>query len=76
MPAARPSQASVSNAVAAVVAAGLTPVAIHVKPDGSFQIELAVQGVSIEHPVQAASDPLETHRDEDKALAWSDIDKN
>jgi hypothetical protein len=40
MPAARPSQASVSNAIAAVVAAGLSPAAIDVRPDGSFQILL------------------------------------
>lgn len=40
MPAARPSQASVNNAVAALVEAGLTPTALQVAPDGSFRVEL------------------------------------
>lgn len=38
MPAARPSQASVTNAVVAAVAAGLTPLEMNFRPDGSFQI--------------------------------------
>lgn len=41
MPAARPSQASVSNAVSAVVALGLQPTSIFVGPDGSFRVEIA-----------------------------------
>jgi hypothetical protein len=40
MPAARPSQASVNNAVAALVEACLTPTALQVAPDGSFRVEL------------------------------------
>lgn len=40
MPAARPSQASVSNAIGAIVAAGLVPAEIRVSPDGAFSIEI------------------------------------
>lgn len=46
MPAARPSQASVANAVSAAMDAGLIPASICVAPDGSFRIELSgVQSV-------------------------------
>ena len=40
MPAARPSQALVTNTAAALVQAGLTPTALQVTPDGSFRFEL------------------------------------
>ncbi|SFS41428.1 hypothetical protein SAMN04488040_0245 [Sulfitobacter marinus] len=42
MPAARPSQASLSNAISAVITAGLIPGALHVHGDGSFRIEISV----------------------------------
>lgn len=40
MPAARPSQASLGNAISALVEAGLMPVALQVSPDGSFRFEI------------------------------------
>jgi len=40
MPAARPSKASVSNAVSGLVEAGLQPASLQVAPDGSFFINL------------------------------------
>ena len=51
MPAARPSQASVNNAVTALVEAGLTPIALQVATDGSFRIELIGNDVASEHAV-------------------------
>lgn len=41
MPAARPSQASVSNAIGAIVNAGFIPAEIRVSADGAFSIEIA-----------------------------------
>ena len=40
MPAARPSQASVSKAIGAILNAGLLPAEIIVSPDGAFSIEI------------------------------------
>lgn len=45
MPAARPSQASVSNAIGAIVNAGFIPAEIRVSPDGAFRIEIARFGL-------------------------------
>ena len=41
MPAAKPSKASISNAIAAAKAAGLTPTSIRILPDGSFTVDIA-----------------------------------
>ena len=40
MPAAQPSKASISNVIGALLAAGLTPAAIRVQADGSFDVDL------------------------------------
>ena len=40
MPAAQPSKASISNVIVALLAAGLTPAAIRVQADGSFDVDL------------------------------------
>jgi len=40
MPAARPTKAAISNAIMAVVSAGLTPGAIQINNDGSFRVEI------------------------------------
>lgn len=41
MPAARPSKAIMTNALGAIVAAGLTPGILTVGPDGSFHVVIA-----------------------------------
>lgn len=41
MPAARPSKAIMTNALGAIVAAGLTPGTLTVGPDGSFHVAIA-----------------------------------
>jgi|UPI000830644A hypothetical protein len=40
MPAAKLTKATMSNALNAIVAAGLTPANVNVEPDGSFRIEI------------------------------------
>lgn len=42
MPAARPSKASVENALSAVVASGFAPTGLRVASDGSFEVDIAV----------------------------------
>ncbi len=41
MSAAQPSKAVISNAIAAVKAAGLTPTSIRISPEGSLTIDIA-----------------------------------
>lgn len=41
VPAARPSKASVENAILAIISAGLTPSELRVSSDGSFEVGLA-----------------------------------
>ena len=67
MPAARPSQASVGNAISALVEAGLKPTALHVAPDGSFRVELIGSDGSSE--LVAASDV----RNDEEVLSWDDV---
>ena len=43
MPAARPSKATLRNAVEAVLESGLTPLAVQVGSDGSFRVEVTSQ---------------------------------
>lgn len=66
MPAARPSQASVSNAASAVVALGLQPSSILVGPDGSFRVEIA--GVAD----TGGLDPVAEGGDNPEPLSWED----
>jgi hypothetical protein len=40
MPAARPSKATLNNALEAIIDAGLTPGVLTVGPDGSFHVEI------------------------------------
>jgi len=61
MPAARPTQAAVANAIAALVKSGLTPSAVVVNADGSFQIEVGL-------PAGAASGTL--HEVEKGSRKW------
>lgn len=51
MPAAKPSKATMTSALDAIVAAGLTPGVLIVGPDGSFQIEI---GQSADGPIAHA----------------------
>lgn len=67
MPAARPSQSAVTNTISALLAAGLTPTAVHVLSDGSFRVELGT--ATFEAQTQMA-DPDAT---EDRALLWGDV---
>lgn len=67
MPAARPSQASVCNAVSALVEVGLTPSALQVAPDGSFRIELVGDAGGSE---LVASDDL---RNDDEPMSWDEV---
>lgn len=66
MPAARPSQASVSNAVSAVVALGLQPKSILVGPDGSFRVEIAALADT------GGLDPMTEGGDNPEPLSWED----
>ena len=43
MPAARPTKATIGNAIMAVVSAGLTPGAIQINNDGSFRVEIVTE---------------------------------
>jgi len=67
MPAARPSQASVTNTLAALADAGLRPVALHVSPDGAFSVELVCSDGSSEFV--ARSDL----RNGEEVLSWDDV---
>lgn len=60
MPAARPSQKSLSNVLGALMAAGLTPGTVHVNADGTFRVEVAAATAS--H--QDAGSPPEVENDE------------
>lgn len=66
MPAARPSQASLSNAVSALIDAGLRPAALQVAPDGSFRIELGCYS-----NLEALAVPQEIGKDSE-ALTWDE----
>jgi hypothetical protein len=66
MPAARPSQASVSNAINAILNAGLLPAQVNVSPDGAFSIGIApVQCDEVKHAAIAADKA-------DAPLKWGD----
>ena len=67
MPAARPSQSAVTNTISALLAAGLTPAAVHVLSDGSFRVELGIS--AFEAPAQMA----EPDTTEDLPLLWSEV---
>ncbi|MEM6941558.1 MAG: hypothetical protein AAF943_16075 [Pseudomonadota bacterium] len=66
MPAARPSQASFSNAVSAVVALGFKPTSIVVGPDGSFRVEIAGNAHA------DCLDPMAEGADNPEPLSWED----
>lgn len=67
MPAARPSQASVCNAVSALVEAGLTPSILQVAPDGSFRIEIVGDTTGPKFAARAILG------DNDEPLSWDDV---
>ena len=67
MPAARPSQASVNNAVAGLVEAGLTPTALQVAPDGSFRVEL-LGNVNVQESATVANVV-----DDEAPPSWDDL---
>ena len=48
MPAAKPSKATISNAIAAATASGFTPTSITVGADGSLTIDLSVLDLSLQ----------------------------
>lgn len=56
MPAARPTKATVTNALCAIVAAGLTPGAVVIGPDGSFRVVIAHGAEEAIAPVIAADE--------------------
>lgn len=66
MPAARPSQALVTNTAAALVQAGLTPTALQVAPDGSFRFELL--GNAATHELAVATNVV----NDEKPYLWND----
>ncbi|KQI71062.1 hypothetical protein AN191_15295 [Loktanella sp. 5RATIMAR09] len=66
MPAARPSQASVANAVSAAMDAGLTPASIYVAPDGSFRIDLKENAAT--HELAVATNVV----NDEKPYLWND----
>ena len=64
MPAAKLSKASMTNALDAIVAAGLTPGHVRVDPDGSFRVDiLPVVGGAIEEAAVASEDQPEKFED-------------
>lgn len=67
MPAARPSQALVTNTAAALVQAGLTPTALLVAPDGSFRFEL--KGNAAKQELAAITNAVK----DDEPHSWDDI---
>lgn len=67
MPAARPSHSAVANTLSALLAAGLTPAAVHVHSDGSFRVEL---GASVFEAPEQMARPGET---DDRPLSWDDV---
>jgi len=67
MPAARPSQALVTNTAAALVQAGLTPTALQVAPDGSFRFELKENAATQE--LAAVTNVV----NDDEPHSWDDI---
>lgn len=65
MPAARPSQASIGNAIKAIISSGMTPGAVHVSADGEFRVE-----ISNGHMSAPKNDNLARAKNE--ALSWED----
>lgn len=65
MPASRPSKSAITNAVSAVTASGLRPIAVHVSADGSFRIDLA--SGEPQSPESEASNEIET------PIEWDDV---
>jgi hypothetical protein len=71
MPAAQPSKASVSNVLAAIVAAGLQPGAVVVAADGSFRVDLAGSDVAPSGQ-GGASGQRKLGPEADEAPGWED----
>jgi hypothetical protein len=69
MPAARPSQASVSNAINAVLNAGLLPAQVNVSPDGAFSI-----GITLVPRDEAKHEAIAADK-ADAPLTWEDYDE-
>ncbi len=67
MPAARPSQSAVTKTISAVLAAGLTPAAVHVLSDGSFRVELGASAF------EASAQMAELAPSDDRPLSWGDV---
>lgn len=63
MPAAKLSRASMTNALDAIVAAGLTPGHVRVDPDGSFRVDIIPVGGAIEKAALAGEDQPEKFED-------------
>ena len=67
MPAARPSKASICNAVSGLVEAGFQPASLQVAADGSFRIDF-VDGLN-----SAALVTPQEIGDDCEVLAWEDV---
>ncbi|MGR3549649.1 hypothetical protein [Pseudooceanicola sp.] len=64
MPAAKLTKATMTNALDAIVAAGLTPAYVCVEPDGSFRVEIyPVLAATIEQPAATVEDQPEKFED-------------
>jgi hypothetical protein len=63
MPAARPSQASIRNVLAALKAAGQLIAAVDVAVDGSFRVEVGAAGIAVAKEV----------RNPDAPMRWEDL---
>ncbi|MBP0483401.1 hypothetical protein [Sagittula salina] len=66
MPAAKPSQASIGNTIKAIVAAGLTPGAVHVNADGGFHVD-------IHFPAQVVDEADQRKAAKEAALDWEAV---
>lgn len=63
MPAAKLSKASMTNALDAIIAAGLTPGHVRVDADGSFRVDIIPVGGAIEEAALASEDEAEKFED-------------
>lgn len=72
MPAAKPSPATINNAVCAIVAAGLTPGALVIEADGAVRVDIRyIDEVRV--PVSGAEQDAGGDSKDDAPLTWGDV---
>lgn len=64
MPGAKPTQATIGNAIKAIISSGMTPGAVYVDSNGGFRVEISLMPANAGVPAHAA------HANGPDALTW------